>query len=84
MTGNARRSALAVVVLLLLPAAASACPVCWGGGDSQVLAGMNRAILFLLGCVGVVFAGFGKVIWDIHRRIRQRERLRLIDGGARG
>jgi hypothetical protein len=31
----------------------------------------------------LVFAGVGKVLWDIHRRIRRRERLRLIDGGAR-
>lgn len=79
----ARRLAITLFLLLALPAVASACPVCWGGGDSQVLAGMNRAILFLLGCVGLVFVGMGKVIWDIHRRIRQRERLRLIDGGAR-
>jgi hypothetical protein len=79
----ARRVAICLLVLLALPAVSSACPVCWGGGDSQVLAGMNRAILFLLGCVGLVFLGMGKVIWDIHRRIRHRERLRLIDGGAR-
>ncbi len=78
-----RRAAIVGFLLLVLPAAAWACPVCWGAGDSQVLAGMNRAILFLLGCVGLVFMGVGKVIWDIHRRIRHRERLRLIDGGAR-
>jgi hypothetical protein len=80
----AKRVAIVGLLLLVLPAAAWACPVCWGGGDSQAIAGMNRAILFLLGCVGLVFVGFGKVIWDIHRRIRQRERLRLVDGGARG
>jgi hypothetical protein len=79
----ARRALIAALLLLALPAVASACPVGWGGGDSQVLAGMTRAILFLLGCVGLVFVGMGKVIWDIHRRIRQRERLRLLDGGAR-
>lgn len=78
-----RRIALAWLLLVALPALAAACPVCWGGGDSQALLGMNRAILFLLGCVGLVFLGFGKVMWDIHRRIRRRERLRLVDGGAR-
>lgn len=78
-----RRVLLFGFLLLALPALAAACPVCWGGGDSQVLLGMNRAILFLLGCVGLVFAGVGKVLWDIHRRIRRRERLRLVDGGAR-
>jgi hypothetical protein len=79
-----RRALVVGWLLLALPAVAWACPVCWGGGDSQMIAGMNRAILFLLGCVGLVFMGMGKVIWDIHRRIRQRERLRLVDGGARG
>lgn len=78
-----RRIALAWLLLVALPTLAAACPVCWGGGDSQALLGMNRAILFLLGCVGLVFVGFGKVMWDIHRRIRRRERLRLVDGGAR-
>ena len=80
----AKRVLIVALLVLVLPAAAWACPVCWGGGDSQMIAGMNRAILFLLGCVGLVFMGFAKVIWDIHRRIRQRERLRLVDGGARG
>ena len=79
-----KRTLIVGLLGLALPAVAWACPVCWGGGDSQVLVGMNRAILFLLGCVGLVFMGVGKVIWDIHRRIRQRERLRLVDGGARG
>lgn len=78
-----RRAVIAWLVCAALPALAMACPVCWGGGDSQALLGMNRAILFLLGCVGLVFAGVGKVVWDIHRRIRRRERLRLVDGGAR-
>ena len=67
----------------LLPRAATACAVCYGADGSAVLQGMNQAIFFLLGCVGLVFAGVGKLIWDIHRRTRRKDRFRLIGGGAR-
>ena len=72
----------AVALAAFLPRAASACAVCYGADGSAILQGMNQAIFFLLGCVGLVFAGVGKLIWDIHRRTRHRERFKLVGGGA--
>jgi hypothetical protein len=75
--------AIAAALAALLPQAAAACAVCYGADGSAALRGMNQAIFFLLGCVGLVFAGVGKLIWDIHRRTRRKDRFRLIGGGAR-
>jgi hypothetical protein len=88
MKGAGRRAALvaavAAVAVACLPEAARACATCYGAADAPMTEGMNNAILFLLGCVGVVFAGVVSFIWDIHRRIAQRERrFRLLAGGAR-
>ena len=58
-----------------------ACSVCYGT-DPQALGnaaqGMNDAILFLLGCVGLVFVGIVKVGWDIRRRVRENEDLARV------
>ena len=49
--------------------------------------GMNNAILTLIGVVGLVYVGIGKVFLDFRRRARKlsqkatvRQRLRLIHG----
>ena len=76
-------AAVALALAALLPRAAAACAVCYGADGSAVLRGMNQAIFFLIGCVGLVFAGVGKLIWDIHRRTRRRDRFKLVGGGAR-
>jgi hypothetical protein len=76
-----------LLALALAPAPAAACATCYGAADSPVTHGLNQAIFFLLACVGLIFAGLGKLIWDIRQRTRRlaerHDRLRLIEGGAR-
>jgi hypothetical protein len=52
---------------------------------------MNNAILMLIGIVGLVYVGIGKVAWDFRKRARrlaekerQKPRLRLIRGEKQG
>ncbi len=79
-------AAVATAVVLFAPAAARACATCFGAADSAMTAGMNHAILTLLGVVGVVQAGFIALFWSIWRRSRRlrerRESFHLIDGGV--
>jgi p-aminobenzoyl-glutamate transporter AbgT len=77
----------AAVAWLALPQAAVACATCYGASDSPMTAGMNNAILTLIGVVGLVYVGIGKVILEFRRRSRKlaekataRQRLRLIHG----
>jgi hypothetical protein len=72
---------------LALPEAALACATCYGAADAPMTQGMNNAILTLIGIVGLVYVGIGKVILDFRRRSRKlsqkatvRQRLRLIHG----
>ena len=84
------RPALAAVLTaawLGLPRAAAACATCYGAADSPMTHGMNNAILTLIGVVGLVYVGIGKVFLDFRRRARKlsqqatvRQRLRLIHG----
>jgi hypothetical protein len=82
-----RGIAVAAALATLLPAAAGACATCYGAADAPMTQGLNQAIGFLLGCVGLVFAGVVKLAWDIRRRAREQrdrhDRFRLIEGGAR-
>lgn len=83
-----RRAVLAVVVLALaVPQIASACATCFGAPDAPMTKGMNNAILMLIGVVGLVYVGIGKVALDFRRRSRRlaekehpRPQLRLIRG----
>lgn len=75
---------------LALPLAASACATCYGDPEAPMTQGMNNAILFLIGIVGLVYAGIGKVFLDFRRRAKKlsekatvRQRLRLIHGEKR-
>ncbi len=75
------------VAWLVLPPAASACATCYGDPGAPMTKGMNNAILFLIGIVGLVYAGIGKVFLDFRRRSKKisekatvRQRLRLIHG----
>ena len=72
---------------LLMPRAAAACATCYGAADSPMTQGMNNGILTLIGVVGLVYVGIGKVFLDFRRRARKlsqkatvRQRLRLIHG----
>ncbi len=78
-------SAIAVVLvsagaLALLPAIAAACPNCYGAADSTQTAGLNNAILTLLGFVGMVLGGI--VSFGVHyiRRTRRLLRARVSAG----
>lgn len=78
------------VAWLALPPAASACATCYGDPQAPMTQGMNNAILFLIGIVGLVYVGIGKVFLDFRRRSKKlsekatvRQRLRLIHGEKR-
>jgi uncharacterized membrane protein YphA (DoxX/SURF4 family) len=79
--------AITAAAWLGLPRAAAACVTCYGAPDSPMTQGMNNAILTLIGIVGLVYVGIGRVILDFRRRARKlsqqatvRQRLRLIHG----
>ena len=84
-----RGAAVATVLALavLTAEAASACAVCYGAADDAMTRGMNNGILTLLTVVGVVQVGFVAMFVSFWRRGRkrrdQRDKLQLIDGGAR-
>ncbi len=70
-----------------LPQIASACATCFGAADAPMTKGMNNAILMLIGVVGLVYVGIGKVALDFRRRSRRlaekerpRPQLRVIRG----
>jgi len=78
---------LAGSAALALPQVASACATCFGAADAPMTKGMNNAILMLIGVVGLVYVGIGKVALDFRRRAkrlaekeRARPKLRLIRG----
>jgi hypothetical protein len=77
----------AVVLALVLPQIASACATCFGAADAPMTKGMNNAILMLVGVVGMVYVGIGKVALDFRRRSKRlaekekpKPQLRLIRG----
>lgn len=86
----ARGIVVPVLAALTLAAAtaapAAACAVCYGDPDSAMSAGLNNAVLFLLGVVAVVQVGFVALFLSIRRRARERARrkasLEVIEGGA--
>jgi len=79
---------LAGTAWLALPGIAAACATCFGDPQAPVTQGMNNAILMLLGVVGLVYVGIGKLFWDFRKRSKKlqqqqpaRPHLRLIHGG---
>ncbi|MGH9465668.1 MAG: hypothetical protein ACRD0X_08465 [Thermoanaerobaculia bacterium] len=76
----------AALAVLAMPREAGACAVCYGAADSPETAGLNAAILFLLGIVAVVQAGLVAMFLAIRRRSRDYQRrkaeLHLIAGGG--
>ena len=75
------------VLVLALPQIASACATCFGAPDAPMTRGMNNAILMLIGVVGLVYVGIGKVALDFRKRAkrlaekeRAKPQLRLIRG----
>jgi uncharacterized membrane protein YphA (DoxX/SURF4 family) len=87
-SGQVLIGAIAAAACLALPGIASACATCFGDPAAPMTKGLNNAILMLLGVVGVVYVGIGKLIWDFRKRSKRleeqrpaRPRLRLIHGG---
>ena len=80
-------AATCLAASLLVPSAASACEACFGAADAAATKGMNNAIFFLLGVIGLVQVGFVKLFWDFHKRSRslaeRREKFRIVQGGLR-
>lgn len=85
-----RRTVAAITLfvgcLLASAAPVAACAVCYGDPDSPMSAGLNNAVLFLLGVVALVQLGFIALFVGIRRRGKERERrkasLEVIEGGA--
>ena len=77
---------VATASLVLVPRAADACAVCYGAADSSMTAGLNSAILVLLGIVATVQVGFVALFVRFRRRSQQlqaeKDRSQLIDGGV--
>lgn len=61
-------------LFVALPNAAHACAVCFGAADSTQTAGMNMAMLTLLGVTGTIFCGIGACILTFRRRVLAIER----------
>lgn len=78
---------MVVLATLLGASEGSACTVCYGAADDSMTRGMNNGILTLLSVVGIVQLGFVAMFVSFWRRGKkrraQRERMELIDGGAR-
>ena len=60
---------LLAVAFVALPNAAHACAVCFGAADSTQTAGMNMAMVTLLGVTGTVFCGLGACFFAFRRRL---------------
>ena len=64
-----------------------ACPVCFGDPSAPAAKGMNAAVWFLLGMVGLVQAGFVALFVTFWRRARamrrRRESFHIFEGGLR-
>src|SRR5438132_293978 len=65
------------VALLILTycAAASSCPVCYGAADSPMNAGMNTAILVMLGITGFVLASIVGCFFLLWRRAKRHQAI---------
>ena len=87
MRGSKTIAGFVAVSALALPQIASACATCFGAPDSPMTKGVNNAIFLLIGVVGLVYVGIGKVAWDFRKRSRRlaekeksKPQLRLIRG----
>ena len=78
--------AMACLAALVSSEPAGACAVCYGAEDSAMTAGMNNAILMLLGVVVVVQGGFVALFLSLRQRARQArgrsKELQPTDGGT--
>ena len=66
------RTSIVFFILTLSPRLASACPACYGAKDSPMTAGMNAAILVMLGIIGAVLFTIVSIFFLIWRRNKRR------------
>ena len=69
-----RRVAFCTAMFLFAPAAAYACPVCFGASDGPMLQGSNMGILALLIVTLGVLAAFGAFFFSLARRASRTSR----------
>ena len=71
LKGATRTALIAGAFVLLAPAAAWACPICFGGDpDSPIAQGVNWAVFTLLGVTGGVLSGFVGFIFHLMKHSR--------------
>ena len=62
-------------LVLLIPDSVSACATCYGTSDAPATAGMNWAIITLLGVTGGVLGGVIKAIISISNKTKNFQQL---------
>ena len=62
-------------LVLLIPDSVSACATCYGASDAPATAGMNWAIITLLGVTGGVLGGVIKAIISIGNKTKKFQQL---------
>ena len=66
---------LIAILVLLIPDSVSACATCYGTSDAPATAGMNWAIITLLGVTGGVLGGVIKAIISIGNKTKKFQQL---------
>ena len=66
---------LIAILVLLIPNSVSACATCYGASDAPATAGMNWAIITLLGVTGGVLGGVIKAIISIGNKTKKFQQL---------
>ena len=66
---------LIAILVLLIPDSVSACATCYGTSDAPATAGMNWAIITLLGVTGSVLGGIIKAIISIGNKTKKFQQL---------
>lgn len=77
--------ALALLLGLVVSLPAVACEACFGDPNNPATKGMNNAIFFLLGVIGLVQVGFVSLFWQFRKRAKYREdrrkQFQVLRGG---
>ena len=62
---------LLAVTMLLIPSLASACSVCMGAADDQIVIGVNMAVFMLLGVTGTMLSSIAAFMLHLRRRAQK-------------
>ena len=73
-----RTATLIIFAKIAISSAALACPSCYGAADSPMTAGMNTAILVMLGIIGFVLVAISTFFGWVWRRSR-KNRIQLSE-----